>query len=125
MVARIGLETDTTELTLSAGETATRFAASNEGVVDAIFTVSALDPGWYSLTPTECLFPQTQGRPLLCAPTTRRGPGGRLPFEVMATSRDNPDENTTLTVRLRLAAVSNLPSTLSHNASSPGKAHIP
>ena len=66
MVARIGLETDTTELTLSAGETATlALTASNEGhVVDAfIFTVSALDPGWYSLTPTEVsLFPQTQGR---------------------------------------------------------------
>lgn len=111
MVARIRLEPDLTELDLSAGETGTiKIKVTNGGnIVDQFdLSLQGLEAGWYSISPLRVsLFPQADGEVTLRLhpPAGPISLAGGYPFEFFATSRDNPDDFTTLHMQLRVTAV--------------------
>lgn len=114
MVARIRLEADVAEADLAAGETALiKIAVTNAGsIVDAFdITVRDLDPAWYTLSPARVsLFPQAQSSVILRLHPTggANALAGAYPFQLVATSRDTPDDSTDIPMQLRIAAVGDL-----------------
>lgn len=110
MAGRIGLETDSANVNLAAGETSVvPVRVTNYGaVVDAFdLVVNNLDPSWYDLTPAKLsLFPKATGVAILNLhpPVTARALAGDYNFELVATSRDAAGEITTLPLRISLAA---------------------
>ncbi|MDQ3928728.1 MAG: hypothetical protein M3328_06220, partial [Chloroflexota bacterium] len=114
MASRVELETNLQEIDLSAGETSTvSITVSNAGnVVDAFdITVLDLDPSWYTITPTQVsLFPQAKGTVTLQLhpPAQATVLAGLYPFQVIATSRDDPSERASILLQFTLAAVADL-----------------
>ena len=110
MASRIGLETDSANVNLAAGETSVvPVRVTNYGaVVDAFdLVVNNLDPSWYDLTPARLsLFPKATGVTILNLhpPLAARALAGDYNFELVATSRDANSENTILPLRISLAA---------------------
>jgi hypothetical protein len=111
---RIGLETDVTEVSLQAGESAPlQITITNNGyVVDAFdLSVSALDPSWYTLAPARVsLFPHAGATATLQIhpPPQATALAGDYAFELVAISRDDPTEVARLPLRLWLAAAGDI-----------------
>ena len=111
---RIGVETDVNEVSLQAGESAPiQVTVTNNGyVVDAFdLSVAALDPSWYTLTPTRVsLFPHARATATLQIhpPPHAAALAGDYAFELVAVSRDDPTEIVKVPLRLWLIAAGDI-----------------
>ncbi|HYP21404.1 MAG TPA: hypothetical protein VEY08_15130 [Chloroflexia bacterium] len=108
MSTLVELKLDNASVDLGPGETATLpITVTNlSDVVDAFgLKVLGLDPAWYTLAPAEVsLFPRKSSQILLRLHPPRGTYAGPYPFTILATSRDNPLESSTVGATLNMAA---------------------
>ncbi|HYO50747.1 MAG TPA: hypothetical protein VEW94_12925, partial [Chloroflexia bacterium] len=108
MSTLVELKLDSAAVDLGPGEAATlQITVTNvSDVVDAFgLTVLGLDPAWYTLAPAEVsLFPGKSSQIQLQLHPPRGTYAGPYPFTILATSRDNPLESSTVGATLNLAA---------------------
>ncbi|HYP19909.1 MAG TPA: choice-of-anchor L domain-containing protein, partial [Chloroflexia bacterium] len=108
MSTLVELKLDNAAVDLGPGEAATlQITVTNASdVVDAFgLTVLGLDPAWYTLAPAEVsLFPRKSSQIQLQLHPPRGTYAGPYPFTILATSRDNPLESSTVGATLNLSA---------------------
>jgi plastocyanin len=108
MSTLVELKLDNAVVNLGPGEAATlQISLTNtSNVVDAFrLTVLGLDAAWYTLVPAEVsLFPHKSSQVQLRLHLPRGTYAGPYPFTILATSRDNPLESSTVGATVNLAA---------------------